>query len=339
LKLSASVLHRGRKLTDFRPGLPLEDFRADYTFAGQDSSMSVVGHVEQMHKSRCYQGSDTLSCLTCHDPHHEPRPDQRTAYYQSICKTCHQPERCKVSPERRQRESPANDCVHCHMPTGPTEIPHIAFTHHRIGIHDQAEPASTARSQGNLTPFLDISHLGEADRQRSLGLGYLEIVNEERDEVMRRRYQEQARRALADASARGLRDSALDAGLTRLHMSGQADQVLRHAQSVLAQPDAGAQDRCDALFALASVHAEQRRYQDAIVALQELNRLRRHSVHWLLLADCRRGLGDQDAAVAALENAVRIDPRLWKIHQLLAEHYRRQGNQERAAWHDLRAIP
>ncbi len=73
LESDSVVAARGRKWSDFRPGLRLQDFRQVYVFDGADASMTVTGHVEQMHLSRCYQASDTFSCLTCHDPHAEPR--------------------------------------------------------------------------------------------------------------------------------------------------------------------------------------------------------------------------------------------------------------------------
>jgi predicted CXXCH cytochrome family protein len=109
LRPTAVVIARGRKLVDFRPGLPLQDFRQPFMLEGTDSSMTVTGHVEQMHLSRCYQKSSTLTCLTCHDPHGEPGPEQRLAHYQSACLGCHAPQRCTGSAARRARESPEND--------------------------------------------------------------------------------------------------------------------------------------------------------------------------------------------------------------------------------------
>ena len=44
-------------------------------------------------------------------------------------------------PAPAERESLANDCVQCHMPHSPTDIPHLAFTHHRIGIYDNPPAA------------------------------------------------------------------------------------------------------------------------------------------------------------------------------------------------------
>src|SRR5205823_426090 len=137
LRPTAAVLARGRGWGDFRPGLPLQDFLHTFQSEAENAQMTVVGHVEQLHLSKCYKGSKTLTCVTCHDPHGEPRPEDRVEYYRTACLSCHQPQHCKVSEERRRKESPENDCAKCHMPRSPTEIPHLAFSHHRIGVHDK----------------------------------------------------------------------------------------------------------------------------------------------------------------------------------------------------------
>jgi predicted CXXCH cytochrome family protein len=328
-------------VADFRPGLPLQDFRADYMLGGEDSAMTVVGHVEQLHLSRCYQDSKTLSCLTCHDPHSEPTPRERLAYYKAVCLECHQVEQCKVSEARRRQESPENNCVRCHMPSAPTEIPHLAFTHHRIGIHGRPDSGKGKAhpALALLRPVLELPPLGDADRKRSLGLGYLEAANREKDARQAEGFRERALSLLTAGKALGLRDAALEAGLGRLRFDLDLEGVLPCAQAALASPDVDAQDRCNALFLVADSHAAAGRHADAAAALDRLTGLRRHPTDWLLLADCRRQLGEERAAQEALTRAVRIDPRLWKVHQHLAEHSRRAGDAERAAWHQRRAVP
>src|SRR5207247_1312553 len=147
----------------------------------------------QMHLSACYQGSETLSCLTCHDPHDNPPPVERLAHYRSVCLGCHAAESCTVDPDRRARESPDNDCVRCHMPRSDTDIPHFAFAHHRIGIHKQRPAADPGPGPASaLRAFLDLSHLGEVDRQRSLGLAYAAVSLREKDAERVREYQKRA---------------------------------------------------------------------------------------------------------------------------------------------------
>lgn len=343
LRTSATVITRGRKPEDYRPGLPLQDFRQDYRLEATDAPMTVVGHVEQMHLSRCFQATDSLTCLTCHDPHNEPRAVERDQHYQSICLTCHQVETCKVDPRRREQDSPQNTCIHCHMPRSPTEIPHLAFTHHRIAVHDkpptaETDPDAMHHGRGVLKPFLTPPPLSEIDTQRSLGLGYLEVANRQKNPALAAQYKQQALVILTDVRAAGLPDAILDVSLARLRFELKLDGVLPLANSALTAELPG-QDRCDALFLVADAESARGRHANAVVALRELNSLRRHSLQWLLLADCERALNNPAAAVEALETAARINPRLWNVHRHLAEHHRQQGNRDRAAWHERRAIP
>ncbi len=343
LRSSAMVVARGRKLTEFRPGLPLQDVREDYWLDEPGSAMTVVGHVEQLHRSRCYQTSDTLTCRSCHDPHNEPPAARRVAHYRSACLECHRPEACTVSAQRRRKESPDNDCTHCHMPRSPTEIPHLAFTHHRIGLHDPPRPAVAdhghSPGRGVLRPFLDLGRLGDVDRKRSLGLAYLEAANKARHPASAERYREQALALMSEARAAGLCDPVLDASLARLRSDLARGDVVACAESALSQTGLEAQDRWNALFLLADAHHAAGRYAEAVAALRQLLPLRRHSTQWVLLADCEKALGNEGAAVEALSNAVRINPRLWKLHRYLAEHFRRRGDAGRAAWHQQRAVP
>ena len=354
LKSVATVPNRGRKLSDFRPGLPLEDFRQDYVLETADPSMTVVGHVEQMHLSRCYRESGTLSCLTCHDPHGEPAAKDRTTYYDSVCLKCHKPAACTVDPHRRERESPANDCVQCHMPRSPTDIPHLAFTHHRIAVYDKPPAAplpslpprvgeggvgGMAHGAALLRPFLEFPQMSDIDRKRSLGLACLSASLREKDPEQTARYQKQALELLTGVRKEGLHDADVDAGLAQLCFDLKTGDPLSYAESALAQPDLAGQSRCDALLTTAQVQAERGNYPEALAALHELTQLRRHALDWLLLANCERALGDEHASEEALAAAVRINPRGWNVHRYLADHFRQQGDAERAAWHEQRAVP
>lgn len=344
LRSSAVVTARGRNLADYRPGLPIQDFRADLRLTDPDDTMTVVGHVEQMHQSRCYQSTKTFSCSTCHNPHDEPEPAGRTAYYRAVCVNCHEPGRCKEPVARRLKKSPEDSCVQCHMPTSPTEIPHLAFTHHRVGIHvarktsAKGDPGRPQRA-GELEPFLDLSRLSAIDRRRSLGLGYLDVASTERTEEKRLHYQEKALGVLSAVHAEGLREPALEAAMARVRFALGRGDALPYAERALTYPDLTGQDRSDSLFVVADALARQHRHAEAIPILMKLNRMRRHATQWLLLADCQRAVGNTEASRQALEVAVSIDPRLTRIHQFLADHYRQQGNARKAAWHQARVIP
>src|SRR5258708_10452280 len=59
---------RASRPAEYRPGLALEGFRIEFRLRRQDQGMTVVGHVEQLAQSACYRGSETMTCVTCHDP-------------------------------------------------------------------------------------------------------------------------------------------------------------------------------------------------------------------------------------------------------------------------------
>jgi hypothetical protein len=300
--------------------------------------MTVVGHVEQLHLSRCYQKSATLTCTTCHNPHAEPTAAKRDTHYHAACASCHPPERCTVDPLVRAKESPQNRCVQCHMPTAPTEIPHLAFTHHRIGIHGRRAARDAALEPGVLRPVLDLARLSSIDQQRSLGLAYLETGNRERNDHLSRHYQRHAFDLLGGVHNAGLRDPALDVALARLRFDLKAGDVEPLAQAALGYPELAGQDRCNALFLLADAHAKRKDFKQALPHALELTTLRRHPADWLLLGRCREQIDGLAAAIGAYEQAVRINPRLWDVHEFLADHFRRQGDGKKAAWHQARAV-
>jgi len=311
----AMVPVRGHTLADFRPGLPLEDFRTDYKLESEDRPMTVTGHVEQMHLSRCYKESATLTCVTCHDPHAFPGPTQKATHYRTVCESCHAPEKCRVDKERLRRESPDNDCVKCHMPSAATEVAHVSFTHHRIGIHPAPPDPSTGTARkgglvGLLRPWRECARLTDADRQRSLGLAYLEISREQKERGAAVAYHAQAVQLMSAARAAGLRDPVLEAKLARHYLQRGSGEAFGLAEAALSHPRIAPAERCEATLVLGVERLKRGRYEDALSAFRELVTLRRHPDDWLLTAECEKALGNRAAAEEALRHALRINPRL-----------------------------
>lgn len=344
LRTSATVISRGRKASDFRPGLPLQDFRQDYSLSIADKPMTVVGHVEQMHISRCYQKSDRFTCMTCHSPHGEPPPEQRVAHYKAVCLQCHQESHCKVDQQVLAAQSADNNCVHCHMPTGNTDIPHLAFTHHRVGIHKPASASADDNKKentapGELKPFLDFSRLGEIDQKRSLGLAYYDLALHTEDPKLVVQYRQRALDLLMEVHAAGLREGPMSAAIASLRFDLHLGDIVSFANDALSDGELAGMDRSNALFLIADTLYREGRYLETLEVLKPLNESRRHSVHWLLKAQCEEALGRTDEMVQSLDAALRINPRIGEAHRFLADYYRKKGNSSRADWHQRLASP
>jgi Cytochrome c554 and c-prime len=84
--------------------------------------------------SRCFRESDTLSCVTCHDPHSNARTD--AAYYDQKCMTCHTSDRVLPCPSHPGN----NSCTGCHMPRVSGSMRHTTFSDHSIPVKSRRPP-------------------------------------------------------------------------------------------------------------------------------------------------------------------------------------------------------
>jgi hypothetical protein len=137
------VLQPGRSYSDFRPGTPLDDTVAIFALPLTPESpraSPLLEHFSLMKLSKCFTSSGgRMSCLTCHDPHVEPRLNA-SAYYRQRCFTCHTEKSCTLPLRVRSRNSSQDDCTACHMPRRSLNlISHAALTDHRI-VRDKDEP-------------------------------------------------------------------------------------------------------------------------------------------------------------------------------------------------------
>lgn len=333
LRSNASIFVRGRELTDFRPGLPLTDFRIDYQLDKRNARMKVVGHVEQLRLSRCYQASETLTCTSCHDPHHAPEPAATRTHYRSACLQCHAESACGLDGAERAKSPSGDNCAACHMPQVSTDIPHVAFTHHRIGIHSETAADDDDGELADLVPLEDVSRLPELDRDRCLGLAYLEFASTQRDDRAFKHYARRAAELLERVRRRGLKDAYVDAGLARVYWSDAPRRAVEMAQAALAHEDAPASERVNALFVIADTAFKYQQWALAREALQQLITLRRHNVDWTLLGLCESALGNDAEAIKALRRAAEINPYRMEIHEQLAQLYEQAGDTAQASRH------
>ena len=133
----ARVLMPGKHYVDFRPGTPLASTVSifEVPFDRQSPPRDpILRHFALMSLSQCYlKSGGKLACITCHDPHGEPPPQETTAFFRNKCLTCHTQKSCTLALEIRTAKTPPDDCAGCHMPKQSlTSISHSALTNHRI---------------------------------------------------------------------------------------------------------------------------------------------------------------------------------------------------------------
>ena len=138
---SNAITHRQPPYSH-RPGTPLSDSYRTHQIAHSEND-HVADQITHLRKSRCFQQDESLTCITCHDPHQR----ESAAPVSSACAKCHQTSDCRQLPSLP--EALQSKCVDCHMPSrlkinvkfeveGDNFVPPIRRSQHRIGIDEVA---------------------------------------------------------------------------------------------------------------------------------------------------------------------------------------------------------
>jgi hypothetical protein len=181
------IARRGRDFFDYRPGLPLHLFIASFAKgAHAGDKVEFVGHVEQMRVSRCYLASEgKLSCLSCHDPHARPGPDEKVAFYRQRCLKCHSSgaTECAEPLERRKAKTAGDDCTVCHMPSrAASDIQHVAITDHRVpriaGKFDHPKPAAGHADSILVNLHAHLLEADDPEARRDMGVALSRFIDE-----------------------------------------------------------------------------------------------------------------------------------------------------------------
>lgn len=330
LRGEATVYRRGLELTDFRPGLPLADVRIDYGTKTPSGEMEVVGHMEQMWLSRCYTESETLTCITCHDPHDQREPAAKVAAYRQVCLDCHQEESCGLPKAERLEKTAGDDCVTCHMPKTDTDIPHFAFTHHRISRHGGKSAAGKSSKNAKpavLKPLADVSHLSQAERDRALGLAYLEYAAKQPQHYRDHIYH------AGQLLEKGEPDSDCLAALARVYMELEFPAAIEMAEESLLAKSQSSSSRLNALVVRGTTRLNAGRFKLAQADFEELTLLKRHEGYWVLLSETHLRQNHLAEAIGALEQAVRIAPDQVALRRTLIELLVKSGESQKAEFH------
>jgi hypothetical protein len=324
----------GKTLADFRPGAPLDDVVAVFVKpgAGRDPDKSI-GHVEQMHASRCYQRSaGELGCISCHDPHEEPGAAQKVAYYRVRCLACHEGSNgCSLPGPERTARRPDDSCTACHMPPAPlSDIAHTAATRHDIPRESKpAGPAPPSASGDDpvLVAFHEPISGGTDDWGRERAIALATKVRGETDPATASRMASEALASLESTLARQPNDpAAWEAKASALFMLGRRPDALDALREALRhQPD-----REQSLDVASMLATQLRRGDEALDLIRRLIRVNPWmSDYHAREAVVNASMGRWEPAVEAAEEALRLNPAS-PARQVLVIHGDRTGQPDRA---------
>jgi predicted CXXCH cytochrome family protein len=172
LEGDTTVPHRGRELVNYKVGERIGDYASFFVLSGAGTTNRAVSQVEALNLSTCKRSSgDRMSCMSCHDPHGSPAPQDRVAFYRSRCTACHSD--TKFTSQHFPNQP---DCTQCHMPkSSPTDIPHEQWTDHRILRHPGTVVMESATpSESALIP---VPGIAQHPTERDFALAYYDIVS------------------------------------------------------------------------------------------------------------------------------------------------------------------
>jgi tetratricopeptide (TPR) repeat protein len=171
LEGDVSVERAGRSALNYRPGESIFNYLSYYVRADANLTARGVSEIEQLSQSTCKRASgDRMSCTTCHDPHYTPDAQHRADFFRSKCLACHK------EPEFASKHHPEiQDCTSCHMRrTGAVNIPHVAWTDHRIlKLPEEPTIDEASKEEDKLVPLF-ASDSNERDR----AMAYYQLLME-----------------------------------------------------------------------------------------------------------------------------------------------------------------
>jgi Flp pilus assembly protein TadD len=341
LEGEARIVRAGRKLFDYRPGLPLHDFWAVLVQGRRHSEdTKAVNHVEQMYESKCFAHAVDgvkMGCITCHDPHVHIGPAQRQAYYRPKCLLCHNGAKeapmCSEPLPRRKQVSPQDSCIDCHMPRYRSwDVAHTATTDHRIlrRPRNGSDAAPTGRPNLENVPLVDFYRdrfpTGDPQTERNLGLGMLKLI---RMNMLRpQRHGDRALRLLESALGRDPSDGLVRQGKVEAYLLlNKPAEALSEAEVLVAEQPGNGELLVQAAYAAGGSGQQERAlyYWRRAVEINPFVADDRVQLMELLIR-----AGQMDEARKQCEQLLRLDPFNLSGRQTQVELLLQQGHKAEA---------
>lgn len=226
LEGNAAIRRPGKHLYEYEPGENLFDFIRYFVLTGNvPRGLRATSQFEALAESACKRKSgDSMSCVSCHDPHQTITPERRVAFYRAKCIACHGA--AFAAKHHRKQE----DCTSCHMPASPSsDVAHTQVTDHRILRRPQSasDPQVLTNSLPSLAPFPPRED--SSSELRDLALAWQSIVDSGMTLA-----QPQAERLLRAAVTQSPSDPALFSALAyAVEKRGDDNQALTLYKKVL----------------------------------------------------------------------------------------------------------
>ena len=334
----------GREIWDFVAGEDLAETRLHYKHDKPgDFKDSFTGHFDQMWQSKCYLQSETLTCLTCHDPHKEEPIGDLVAWRRQQCNTCHSGDQHCGLPLDERIEQAENSCTKCHMPSIKTDVPHTSTTNHLIAVYDEGKPRGVRSADTEtmrrlqVSPAISEQLLTRADtlaqamwaveQAREGDFDWLDssALDEGLKDTLRDFPEDAATHSLLSRMNR-LRADRLAVNASpedRKTLDELWGSVQRGATRALQLEKLPVATRERALESLGNQQMHDEDYTAAVRSLTELTQIRRSAVDWYNLGLCYGKLRRLPDAERAFREAIRLDGSYVAPYRSLSILYRR----------------
>jgi hypothetical protein len=293
-----------KRLEQFRPGDLLSDYIHYYLLSSNEpTNPHSVSQFEALSLSVCKRKSgDKMWCGSCHDPHSEPPPAEKAAYYRGKCLACHgETFASRHHPDKQ-------DCTACHMPALPSkDVAHTESTDHRIRRYPMNPELIVRTPVQKLEIFPESAANLATDRDYALGWQTLAERGLKTASPQAEQYLQKAVTELPD-------DAGLLSALGFVEQEkGHSDQARAlYERALKADPLAG-----DAATNLGAIEARAGRLQRAVQLWQQsFERAPHRSVIGINLALAFCVAGQTDVARSYLTKVLEFNPDSIKAKQL-----------------------